>query len=111
MQVDQTIEQASRSLGAGRFTTFAKIVLPLVGTGFTGGLLFAFIAAVNTVSAVIFLVTSEFPLASVEVLLETNEPIVNTGVALATLLMAISFLAFAIIGIIAKKSGSSAIKF
>jgi iron(III) transport system permease protein len=111
MQVDQSIEQASRSLGAGRFTTFSRIVLPLVGTGFTGGLLFAFIAAVNTVSAVIFLVTSEFPLASIEVLLETNEPIVNTGVALATLLMAISFLAFAIIGIIAKKGGGSAIKF
>jgi len=111
MQVDQSIEQASRSLGAGRFTTFSRIVLPLVGTGFTGGLLFAFIAAVNTVSAVIFLVTSEFPLASVEVLLETNEPVVNTGVALATLLMAISFLAFAIIGIIAKKGGGSAIKF
>jgi putative spermidine/putrescine transport system permease protein len=40
---DMSLEEAARSLGAGKFTTFRRITLPLVKPGIIAGALLAFI--------------------------------------------------------------------
>ena len=40
---DRSMEEAARSLGAGRFTTFRRITLPMIKPGVITGCLFAFI--------------------------------------------------------------------
>jgi len=42
---DRSLEQAARSLGAGAFTTFRRVTLPLVKAGIITGALFAFIVS------------------------------------------------------------------
>ena len=57
------MEDAARVLGAGRLTTLARIVLPLLKSGLIGSWLLVFIGATRELSTAIFLtgpkVTSE----------------------------------------------------
>ncbi|MHB2165706.1 ABC transporter permease [Alsobacter sp. R-9] len=45
---DPTYDLAARSLGAGRWTRFTRVMLPLIKTGVIGGALFAFIISFDT---------------------------------------------------------------
>lgn len=56
-QIDKSIEEASEDLGAGTGRTFVHIVLPLLRYAFTTTLIYTFIKSINTLSAVIFVVS------------------------------------------------------
>ncbi|MCA8966587.1 MAG: ABC transporter permease [Planctomycetes bacterium] len=45
--MDQTCEEAARTLGASRFTTFRRVTLPLILPGVIGGALLAFIISMD----------------------------------------------------------------
>ena len=64
MQMDQSIEEASRSLGAGWWMTFRKIVLPLTLTGILAGTLLAFVQSIGEfVASILIYSTSTMPLS------------------------------------------------
>ncbi|HJF33864.1 MAG TPA: iron ABC transporter permease [Sporosarcina psychrophila] len=64
MQMDQSIEEASRSLGAGWWRTFRKIVLPLTLTGILAGTLLAFVQSIGEfVASILIYSTSTMPLS------------------------------------------------
>ena len=63
-QLDKSLDEASATLGARGGTTFARIVLPLLRPAAVAALIYSFIRAMTTVSAVIFLVTAEYDLAT-----------------------------------------------
>ncbi len=46
-QLDPSLEQAARSLGAGAFHTFSRVVLPLAAPGFLAAALMAFVVCFN----------------------------------------------------------------
>jgi len=52
---NRTLELASYSLGASRWYTFRRVMLPLIAPGLAGGLLFAFLLSFDEVTAGIFL--------------------------------------------------------
>ena len=56
---DASIEQAARSLGAGRWTVFRRITLPLVLPGVTGGWLLGFINSFDEVTMSIFITSPQ----------------------------------------------------
>jgi len=94
-QIDKSLDEASETLGAGGATTFRRIVLPLLRPALVAALIYSFIRAMTTVSAVIFLVTAEYDLATTFIV----GRVVNGdyGVAIAyssalTLLMIVSIL-------------------
>lgn len=65
-QIDATLEEASADLGASRLGTFARIVLPLLGTAFLAALTYAFVNSMLTLSAIVFLISpGHEPAASV----------------------------------------------
>ena len=54
-QVDPALLESSASLGAGRFTTFRMVTLPLVAPGIVAGAFLSFIASVDNVPVSLFL--------------------------------------------------------
>ena len=54
-QLDPALEEAARSLGASWWTSFWRVVLPLVRGGIAGGVLLAFVAGVGEFVATIML--------------------------------------------------------
>ncbi|MEO4053703.1 iron ABC transporter permease [Solibacillus sp. CAU 1738] len=64
MQLDQSVEEASRSLGAGWWHTFRKIVIPLTLSGILAGTLLAFVQSIGEfVASILLYSTSTIPLS------------------------------------------------
>ena len=64
MQLDQSVEEASRSLGAGWWLTFRTIVLPLTLSGVIAGTLLAFVQSIGEfVASILIYSTSTIPLS------------------------------------------------
>ena len=66
-QQDRAIEDASASLGASRITTFFRIIMPLARPALLVSALYAFVATVQTVGAIIFVINPSNKVLSVDV--------------------------------------------
>lgn len=64
-QIDRSLDEASLTLGARSFRTLLLVILPMMRPAVTTALVYSFVRAVTAVSAVIFLVTGEYQLATV----------------------------------------------
>jgi iron(III) transport system permease protein len=67
LQIDSSIEEASANLGATSATTFRRISLPLLKQAFLSGLVYSFVRSMTAVSAVIFLISPRWNLATTRV--------------------------------------------
>lgn len=64
MQLDQSVEEASRSLGASWLYTFRRIVIPLTLSGVLAGTLLAFVQSIGEfVASILIYNTSTIPLS------------------------------------------------
>ncbi len=63
-QIDKSLDEASITLGARGFTTLRRVILPLLKPAIVAALVYSFVRAVTTVSAVIFLVSAEYEMAT-----------------------------------------------
>jgi iron(III) transport system permease protein len=64
-QIDRSLDEASLTLGARSFATLRKVILPIMRPAIATSLVYAFVRAITSVSAVIFLVSGEYNLATV----------------------------------------------
>jgi iron(III) transport system permease protein len=64
-QVDRSLDEASQTLGARSFRTLRLVILPILRPAIVTAMVYGFVRAVTTVSAVIFLVSGEYNLATV----------------------------------------------
>jgi len=63
-QLDKNLDEASITLGASSFTTLRRVVAPLLGPAILAALIYSFVRAITSVSAVIFLVSAEHNMAT-----------------------------------------------
>ena len=63
-QLDRSLDEASLTLRSSGGRTLARVVLPLLRPAIAGALVYSFVRAMTTVSAVIFLVSAEYDLAT-----------------------------------------------
>ncbi len=63
-QIDRSLDEASNTLGARGMTTLRRILLPLLKPAVVAALVYSFVRAMTTVSAVIFLVSAEYEWAT-----------------------------------------------
>jgi iron(III) transport system permease protein len=68
-QIDRSLDEASSMLRGRAPQTLAYVVLPLLRPAMVGALVYGFVRAVTTVSAVVFLVTAEYELATTFIVL------------------------------------------
>lgn len=83
-QLSIEVEEASLNLGANTATTFRRIVLPIIFPAFMYGFMYVFITTMVSLSAVIFLVSPGFQLASLTIF--TSAHYGKIGLASATTL-------------------------
>ena len=67
LQIDKSIEEASTILGATSAVTFRRISLPMLSQAFFSGLVYSFVRAMTAVSAVIFLISPRWNLATISI--------------------------------------------
>ena len=63
-QIDRSLDEASLMLGARTFTTLRRVILPLLRPAIIAALIYALVRAMTSVSAVIFLVSAEYNMAT-----------------------------------------------
>ncbi|WP_182086272.1 iron ABC transporter permease [Aureimonas sp. ME7] len=63
-QLDKSLDEASLTLGANSFTTLRRVVLPLLKPAIVSALVYSFVRSITSISAVIFLVSAQYNMAT-----------------------------------------------
>lgn len=63
-QLDKSLDEASITLGASSATTLRRVILPLMGPAILAALTYSFVRSITSVSAVIFLVSARYNMAT-----------------------------------------------
>lgn len=88
-QVDKSMEEASESLGASHFTTFRRVMLPLILPAFFAGLGVVFIRSMTAISATIFLVSINWTLITVKILENMTEVALGAAAAFSVFVIVV----------------------
>ncbi|MFL5222713.1 MAG: ABC transporter permease, partial [Microvirga sp.] len=96
-QVDKSLDEASLMLHASTLQTLRHVVLPLLKSALVAALVYSFVRAITTVSAVIFLVTAENELATTYIIGRVGNGDYGVALAYCTVLIAMMGVAIAAI--------------
>lgn len=96
-QLDRSLDEASLMLRASTSQTLFKVVLPLLKPALVAALVYSFVRAMTTVSAVIFLVTAENELATTYIIGRVGNGDYGIALAYCTVLMVLMSLAIALV--------------
>jgi iron(III) transport system permease protein len=92
-QLDRSLDEASALLRASTATTLRRVVLPLLKPALVSALVYSFVRSMTTVSAVIFLVTAEYELATTYIIGRVGNGDYGVALAYCTVLMVLMSLA------------------
>jgi iron(III) transport system permease protein len=92
-QIDKSLDEASLTLGARSATTMRRIVLPLLRPAIVATLVYSFVRAMTAVSAVIFLVTAEYNMATTYIVGRVEAGEFGLAIAYSTVLILVMLLA------------------
>lgn len=101
-QIDPSIEEASRSLGASSVKTFTSITIPLVLPAILAGMRYLFIHSMTAISATIFLVSVHWTLITTRILECMTELQFAQACAFSIVLIILVFIASGVINLIAR---------
>ena len=96
-QLDKSLDEASLMLRASTVQTLLHVVLPLLKPALVAALVYSFLRAMTTVSAVIFLVTAENELATTYIIGRVGNGDYGVALAYCTVLIVLMSLAIALI--------------
>ncbi|MDP9932908.1 ABC transporter permease [Variovorax paradoxus] len=96
-QLDRSLDEASLMLRASTSQTLFKVVLPLLKPALVAALVYSFVRAMTTVSAVIFLVTAENELATTYIIGRVGNGDYGIALAYCTVLMILMSVAIALV--------------
>jgi iron(III) transport system permease protein len=96
-QLDKSLDEASIMLGASTPVTLRRVVLPLLRPAMVAALVYSFVRATTTVSAVIFLVTAENELATTFIIGRVGNGDYGGALAYCTVLMILMMVAIGLI--------------
>jgi iron(III) transport system permease protein len=86
-QLDKSLDEASITLGANSATTLRRIILPLMGPAILAALTYSFVRAITSVSAVIFLVSARYNMATSFIVGRVENGEFGIAIAYATVLI------------------------
>jgi iron(III) transport system permease protein len=96
-QIDKSLDEASVTLGARSAATLRRVVLPLLRPALVAALVYSFVRAMTAVSAVIFLVTAEYNMATAYIVGRVEAGEFGLAIAYSCVLIAIML---AVVGLI-----------
>ncbi len=86
-QLDRSLDEASSVLRASTLRTLTHVVLPLIKPAIVTALVYSFVRAMTTVSAVIFLVSAQYEMATVWIINRTINGDYGAAIACSTMLI------------------------
>ncbi len=92
-QIDASLDEASLMLRASSLTTLRRVLLPLLKPALVAALVYSFVRAMTTVSAVIFLVTAEYELSTTYIIGRIGNGDYGLALAYCTVLIVLMSLA------------------
>ena len=99
-QIDKSLDEASLTLGAGSATTMRRVVLPLLRPAIVASLVYSFVRAMTAVSAVIFLVTAEYNMATTYIVGRVEAGEFGLAIAYSTVLIVVMLIAIVMIQLV-----------
>ena len=96
-QIDPSLDEASRTLGGGSFATLRRVILPLLRPAIVAALVYSFVRAMTTVSAVVFLVTAEYDMATTYIINRVINGDYGVAIAYCSVLIVLMLAAIGII--------------
>jgi iron(III) transport system permease protein len=99
-QIDKSLDEASLTLGARSATTMRRIVLPLLRPAIVASLVYSFVRAMTAVSAVIFLVTAEYNMATAYIVGRVEAGEFGLAIAYSTVLIVVMLIAITMIQLV-----------
>lgn len=86
-QIDKSLDEAATTLRASTFRTLCVVVLPLLKPAIVTALIYSFVRAMTTVSAVIFLVSAQHEMATVFIINRVINGDYGLAIAYSTVLI------------------------
>jgi iron(III) transport system permease protein len=96
-QLDPSLDEASLTLGANTWRTFRKVILPLLRPAILAALVYSFVRAMTAISAVIFLVSAEYQMATSYIIGRVESNDYGLAVAYSTVLIMVMLAAVALL--------------
>jgi iron(III) transport system permease protein len=96
-QIDRSLDEASLTLGARTGTTMRRIVLPLLRPAIVAALVYSFVRAMTAVSAVIFLVSARYNLATAYIVGRVEAGEIGLAIAYSSVLIVVMLAAILLI--------------
>ncbi|EYU13715.1 ABC transporter permease [Photorhabdus aegyptia] len=88
-QIDKSLDEASLSLRAGSMKTIFHILLPLLRPAILSALIYSFVRAITTVSAIVFLVTPDTRVATSYILNRVEDGEYGVAIAYGSILIVV----------------------
>jgi len=96
-QIDPSLDEASATMRAGAFTTLRRVLLPLMRPAIIAALVYSFISAMTSISAVIFLTSPRFDMATVNIVGRAEVGEYGYAAAYASVLIVVMLIAMLLI--------------
>ena len=88
-QLDKSLDEASTMLRANSFTTARRIIFPLLKPAITTALVYSFVRSITSISAVIFLVSAKYDMATSYIIGLVENGQYGTAIAYASMLIVV----------------------
>jgi len=99
-QIDRSLDEASLTLGARTFTTVRRVVLPLLRPAIVAAMVYSFVRAMTAVSAVIFLVSAQYNLATAYIVGRVEAGEFGLAIAYSSVLILVMIVAILLIQLV-----------
>jgi iron(III) transport system permease protein len=96
-QLDKSLDEASLTLGASSFTTVRRVILPLLRPAIVAALVFSFVRAITAISAVIFLVSANYDMATSYIIGRVENGDYGLAIAYSSVLILVMLLAITLV--------------
>lgn len=99
-QIDKSLDEASLTLGGRSATTLRRVLLPLLRPAIIATLVFSFVHAMTAVSAIIFLVSARYNMATAYIVGRVEGGEYALAIAYSTVLIVVMLLAIGLIQLV-----------
>jgi iron(III) transport system permease protein len=99
-QIDKSLDEASQTLGARTFTTVRRVVMPLLRPAMVASLVYSFVRAMTAVSAIIFLVSAEYNMATAYIVGRVEAGEFGLAIAYSSVLIVVMLFAILLIQVL-----------
>lgn len=103
-QLDKSLDESSLTLGANSWQTFRRVILPLLRPAILAALVYSFVRAMTAISAVIFLVSAEYDMATSYIIGRVENNDYGLAIAYSTTLIVVMLAAVGLLQVLVGKT-------